>query len=157
MHIYLNADVPFAHSPQPGDSREVVLISTPGSSKRAERMVRSLGHSNFHCYVDEMDQLDQDRVVFPKIVSFEVLYIVAIQLCLSVSADVVDFQSLRLLLEEDRVLLVDVRNRTELNTVGQIPGSVCLPLHEVDAAFQDLSEKEFLQRYGSLSHFTTNT
>jgi rhodanese-related sulfurtransferase len=30
--------------------------------------------------------------------------------------------------------------------VGQIPGSVCLPLHEVEAAFQ-LSSMDFLQRY----------
>ncbi len=46
------------------------------------------------------------------------------------------------------MLLIDVRNRTELNEVGQIPGSVCLPLHEVDAAFGDLDEAEFEQRYG---------
>lgn len=43
-------------------------------------------------------------------------------------------------------MLIDVRNRTELNTVGQIPKSVCLPLHEVDLAF-DLSDEDFLARY----------
>jgi len=45
--------------------------------------------------------------------------------------------------------LIDVRNRTELNQVGQIPGSVCLPLHEIDLGFE-LSNTEFFQRYGFL-------
>lgn len=44
------------------------------------------------------------------------------------------------------MLLIDVRNRTELNEVGQIPGSVCLPLHEVEAAFRDLDTEEFKER-----------
>ena len=30
---------------------------------------------------------------------------------------------------------------------GQIPGSVCLPLHEIRPAFDDLDEEEFLDRY----------
>ncbi len=47
---------------------------------------------------------------------------------------------------DSRVLLIDVRNRTELNEVGQIPGSVCLPLHEVEAAFRDLEAEEFKER-----------
>lgn len=50
-------------------------------------------------------------------------------------------QALSQLLEENKILLIDVRNRTELNTVGQIPGSVCLPLHEVDRAF-DLTPEQ---------------
>ena len=44
---------------------------------------------------------------------------------------------------------MDVRNRTELNGVGQIPGSVCLPLHEVDLGFE-LENEQFLERYGFL-------
>ena len=51
-------------------------------------------------------------------------------------------QALEDLLAAGRTLLIDVRNRTELNDVGQIPGSVCLPLHEVRLAFQ-LSPQEF--------------
>ena len=54
---------------------------------------------------------------------------------------------MKTLLDEDRILLIDVRNRTELNEVGQIPKSVCLPLHEVARAFTDLSDQEF--RYGA--------
>lgn len=50
------------------------------------------------------------------------------------------------LLDDNKVLLIDVRNRTELNDVGQIPGSVCLPLHEVRLAFQ-LSPEEFEVSY----------
>ena len=34
----------------------------------------------------------------------------------------------------------------ELNTVGQIPGSVVLPLHEVSSAME-LSSEEFLAKY----------
>ena len=51
------------------------------------------------------------------------------------------------LLDSNSILLIDVRNRTELNTVGQIPGSVCLPLHEVAAAME-LSPEEFSAKYG---------
>ena len=51
--------------------------------------------------------------------------------------------------------MIDVRNRTELNTVGQIPGSVCLPLHEVDRAFE-LEDQEFEDRYGTKACSTTD-
>ncbi len=59
-------------------------------------------------------------------------------------------QALKSLVDRNKVLLIDVRNRTELNEKGQIPGSVCLPLHEVDAAFDGgrVSDQEFLERYG---------
>ena len=57
-----------------------------------------------------------------------------------------NFQSLNQLLDSNAITLIDVRNRTELNTVGQIPGSVCLPLHEVSAAME-LSSEEFSKKY----------
>ena len=46
-----------------------------------------------------------------------------------------------------RVLLVDVRNATELENPGQIPGSVNLPLYEIPEAFL-LDDSEFLEKYG---------
>ena len=55
-------------------------------------------------------------------------------------------QGLNRLLDLNSITLIDVRNRTELNTVGQIPGSVCLPLHEVSAAME-LSPEEFRTKY----------
>ena len=58
------------------------------------------------------------------------------------------FEALRDSLEKNSVLLVDVRNRTELVNPGQIPGSVCLPLHEIRPAFDELDEAGFLEQYG---------
>jgi rhodanese-related sulfurtransferase len=50
------------------------------------------------------------------------------------------------LLDDNDVLLIDVRNRTEMNDPGMITGSHCLPVHEVDLAFQ-LSEDDFEDRF----------
>ncbi len=55
-------------------------------------------------------------------------------------------QGLNQLLDSNSITLIDVRNRTELNTVGQIPGSFCLPLHEVGDAME-LSSEEFFAKY----------
>ena len=66
-----------------------------------------------------------------------------------VNGDAFIFQALQESLKRNSILLIDVRNRTELNGVGQIPGSVCLPLHEVELGFQ-LSNEAFLERYGFL-------
>jgi len=58
----------------------------------------------------------------------------------------VSFPALKLLLEQKRITLIDVRNSTELETVGEIPGSVNVPLHEIPEAFQ-LSPDQFLEKY----------
>jgi hypothetical protein len=50
------------------------------------------------------------------------------------------------MLKSKSILLVDVRNRTEFNRVGKIPGSFILPLHEVKAGFE-LSPEKFLEKY----------
>ena len=50
------------------------------------------------------------------------------------------------MLKSKSILLVDVRNRTEFNRVGKIPGSFILPLHEVEAGFA-LSPEKFLEKY----------
>ena len=46
-----------------------------------------------------------------------------------------------------RIIFIDVRNATELEDPGKIPGSVHLPLYEIPAAFL-LEEKQFLDKYG---------
>ena len=45
-----------------------------------------------------------------------------------------------------RILLIDVRNATELENPGQIPGSVHLPLYEIPEAFH-LSDEDFREKY----------
>ena len=46
-----------------------------------------------------------------------------------------------------RILLIDVRNATELQNPGKIPGSVHLPLYEIPEAFL-LSDEAFKEKYG---------
>ena len=45
--------------------------------------------------------------------------------------------------------MIDVRNVTELNRVGQIQGSECLPLHQINLGFE-LTDEQFASRYGFL-------
>jgi rhodanese-related sulfurtransferase len=56
-------------------------------------------------------------------------------------------QALKYLLDENAVVVIDVRNRTEFNNVGKIPGSFILPLHEVEASML-LTPEEFKEKYG---------
>ena len=49
---------------------------------------------------------------------------------------------------ESPVLLIDVRTRKELNEVGQIPGSVSVPLQELREAWKELDDAEFREKYG---------
>ena len=77
------------------------------------------------CYTGGMQPF-ADKVIFPEDVSF---------------------QALRVLLEKDLIVLVDVRTPEELVTDGTIPGSVNVPLQEIPAAFR-LNEEEFLEEYG---------
>merc|ERR1712066_379991 len=59
----------------------------------------------------------------------------------------VSFQALVQLLDEKRIVLIDVRNATELEDPGQIPGSVHLPLYEVTQAF-NMNREQFEGKYG---------
>jgi len=61
---------------------------------------------------------------------------------------IINFYALQESLNLGSTLLIDVRNRSELNSPGQIPSSVCLPLHEIlNGAFQ-LASAQFRERYG---------
>lgn len=59
----------------------------------------------------------------------------------------VSFAALQILLKDNRVILIDVRNTTELEETGKIPGSHNLPLTDIPAAFL-LPEAEFQAKYG---------
>jgi rhodanese-related sulfurtransferase len=61
---------------------------------------------------------------------------------------IINFSSLQKSLSLDATLLIDVRNRSELNFPGQIPSSVCVPLHEILNGAFHLSEMDFKERYG---------
>merc|ERR1719369_1856651 len=58
----------------------------------------------------------------------------------------VTFQSLSILLKDNRITLLDVRNSSELVNPGKIPGSVNIPLHEIPGAFL-LDPEMFLEKY----------
>ena len=59
-----------------------------------------------------------------------------------------NFEGVNAALASDSILLIDVRNHSELNSDGQIPKSHCVPLKEIqDGAFQ-LNNSDFKQRYG---------
>ena len=82
-------------------------------AKEAENILKKYGIVKFRCYLSGIKNWTQvgGKVGFPRFIKF---------------------QALQESLQRKSILLIDVRNRTELNEVGQIPGSVCLPLHEVN-------------------------
>ena len=65
----------------------------------------------------------------------------------SAAMGVVDYEQLTALLKDGSIVLVDVRNDSELKEDGKIPGSQNIALPELSAAFQ-LSPEEFKQKYG---------
>ena len=60
----------------------------------------------------------------------------------------IHYQALKEYLKLDSPFLIDVRNRSELNSPGQIPGSVCVPLHEILHGAFELPSRDFKERYG---------
>merc|ERR1712106_1278160 len=51
-------------------------------------------------------------------------------------------------LEEESVVLIDVRTLEENNDLGSIPGSVNIPVDQVAEAFSYLTDQQFRDRYG---------
>ncbi|MBN3319529.1 TSTD3 protein, partial [Atractosteus spatula] len=70
--------------------------------------------------------------------------------CSSTATNVdVSYEKLKqLLAARDEVVVIDVREPWELREYGQIPGSVNVPLGQVDQALK-LDPKEFKEKYGS--------
>ena len=61
---------------------------------------------------------------------------------------IINFHSLQAAVDEHSVLLIDVRNHSELSSNGKIPKSFCVPLQEIlDGAFQ-LPALNFKDKYG---------
>jgi len=60
----------------------------------------------------------------------------------------IEFEDLKMGLEEGTLRLVDVRDPQELITHGKIPCSVNIPLPEIPDAFRNLTEEEFKGKYG---------
>jgi len=85
------------------------------------------------CYVGTMDKYS-DILEYPKAVTYK---------------------SLSLLLNEDRIVFIDVRNASELQDPGQIPGSVHLPLFDIPEAFL-LSDNDFKEKYSFEKPSTTD-
>merc|ERR1719233_21414 len=105
---------------RPELSVEDVVFVVDGGDAVAEEICSE----NVLCYTGTLEPFSE-MIIFPKMVSFN---------------------SLSTLLEEDRVILVDVRNRSELVEPGKIPGSFNIPLHEIPEAFL-LDPDTFLETY----------
>eukprot|EP00092_Neocalanus_flemingeri_P007587 GFUD01008189.1.p1 GENE.GFUD01008189.1~~GFUD01008189.1.p1 ORF type:complete len:117 (+),score=34.81 GFUD01008189.1:65-415(+) len=61
--------------------------------------------------------------------------------------DSYNFVKVKDALTENRLVLIDVRNPSEVSEHGKIPGSYNIPLTEVEEAFK-LSSQEFEKKYG---------
>ena len=115
------------------DGKTIVFISNKEKSKDVHQMLTILGYQHdknvINGYFEGLDNwksaggaLDYPRTIH--------------------------FQALKEYLKLDSPLLIDVRNRSELNSPGQIPGSVCVPLHEILHGAFELPSRDFKERYG---------
>ena len=60
---------------------------------------------------------------------------------------IIDFDELQQRLELETVLLIDVRNRTEIASLGKIPNSFNVPMPEILAGAFELPKIEFKKKY----------
>ena len=114
------------------EGKQIIFVTNKDDLDKAYQTILSLGYTEeknvIKGFVEGIDALVEEggEVEFPRIVHFDALQ-----------------ESLNL----GSTLLIDVRNRSELNSPGQIPKSKCVPLHEIlDGAFQ-LSDEDFMERY----------
>ncbi|KAF7281627.1 hypothetical protein GWI33_004487 [Rhynchophorus ferrugineus] len=61
---------------------------------------------------------------------------------------IVDFNEVKKLKNNKEAVLIDVRKPEELAEHGSIPGSINIPLDDIEKSLKDLSEKDFLKKYG---------
>ncbi|XP_047109835.1 thiosulfate:glutathione sulfurtransferase-like isoform X2 [Schistocerca piceifrons] len=67
-----------------------------------------------------------------------------------ISADkALSYDDLVNLIARKELYLVDVREPRELQETGELPGSVNIPLTELQSALKDLSENDFQKKYGA--------
>ena len=112
--------------------KQVIFVAKKEDLDQAYQTILSLGYKEdknvIKGYAKGINALKQagGEVEFPRIVSFDALS-----------------ESLNL----GTTLLIDVRNRSELNSPGQIPRSVCVPLHEILNGAFELPDNDFQERY----------
>ncbi|XP_049942267.1 uncharacterized protein LOC126419177 isoform X1 [Schistocerca serialis cubense] len=114
--------------PQPDDP--VVFICTTGArSYIALRNALRMGYKNF-----STSAWCQDAQKTP----------------VKISADkALSYDDLVNLIARKELYLVDVREPRELQETGELPGSVNIPLTELQSALKDLSENDFQKKYGA--------
>ncbi|CAH0553924.1 unnamed protein product [Brassicogethes aeneus] len=66
----------------------------------------------------------------------------------STEVNVVTFEDIKKIKPEENVVLIDVREPLELKETGVIPGSINIPLGEVEVAFTQTTDQVFLKKYG---------
>jgi len=60
----------------------------------------------------------------------------------------IEYDELKQGLDDDTLVLVDVRDSEELKVQGRIPKAVNIPLPEIPDAFRNLSDDQFKEKYG---------
>ena len=115
------------------NGKNIIFVSTKEKSKDVHQMLTILGYQHNNDIIDGyFEGLDNWKSAggaldYPR---------------------TIHFQALNQYLKLDSPLLIDVRNRSELNSPGQIPGSVCVPLHEILHGSFELPSRDFKERYG---------
>lgn len=74
--------------------------------------------------------------------------------CVGLS-ETVSYQELKKLLKSNKIFLIDVREPWELTEYGQIPGSINVPLDQVEHALH-LDPKSFTETYNGLMPTTSD-
>ncbi|XP_050461216.1 rhodanese domain-containing protein CG4456-like isoform X1 [Cataglyphis hispanica] len=60
----------------------------------------------------------------------------------------VNYEQLLEAQKDNSILIVDVREPVEIKETGKLPGSIHIPMNDVQNIFLNLSEEEFEKRYG---------
>merc|ERR1711935_1334215 len=90
-------------------------------------LAKKVCDENVKCYKESMKNFPQSQIVFPENIEYEALNILLER-------------------EENGFILIDVRNSSELETLGRIPGSVNIPLYEIPQAFS-VEPEQFQSKY----------
>merc|ERR1739838_773848 len=98
-----------------------------GRAGKAKEVMTSLGYNSVHVYKGSFTDWKQNGG--------------------EVEMASYNFLTVKNALAENRIILIDVRNPSEVSTEGKIPGSYNIPMKEVEAAFK-LPSKEFEEKYG---------
>ncbi|KAK2577117.1 hypothetical protein KPH14_003279 [Odynerus spinipes] len=59
----------------------------------------------------------------------------------------VDYNGILQAQEDDSILIIDVREQSEINDTGKLPGSIHIPMGDVTSTLKNLSEEDFKQKF----------